>query len=247
MPDVDEKQNVHRLNPAGRLLIILNRIKDSVASGTPWGAVLGVSEQATSAELLNSMSLVAAIPSQIEKQVNRLALDHKQFIDTWRQPFNNAIPFMNLRNSLKDFDDRVTEICIASLGFVSHTLANNNLEPDFDQAVLAEIRGNIWDLIQNIQDASDLDPSLSEYLLHHLYFIANAIDEYEYAGIVPLVRSINAAVGTVVTYPNASKAKNTPFGKRFWELIIRVGNVASAARAGSFLLEKGAEIFLSSE
>ncbi len=258
MLDHSDKADPHDRNPAGRLFRILKRAKlrpKGSVGLSAWAPVLCIPDPLNHSKLpvlLKRMALVLQMPDHIEAQINTInqtitseehKLDREQYIDSWRNSFAAAAPFMNSAQNITDFNSKITEACIASLGFVSRELNRSTYEPELDPDVLAGLRKQISEIIDELQADTTIESKLSLYILQHLFFILETINEYEFAGIVPIHKAINATVGAMIMTPESEAIAVKPIGKKIVEFLKTAASFITLAKEGPLLIEKGVEIF----
>ena len=147
---------------------------------------------------------------------------------------------INFRAAFQDFSNKLSDSLLINIKFCAHELSKRCPEKMVAEAQLTELKESVYALYQDVQKA-DLDPSLSRYLLDHLYLMIAAIDNYLLTGTRGIEHALDATVGSILTnHSVANQAKESEFGEAFWKVI---GKAAVILQLAKTAMELGEGVF----
>lgn len=227
-------------NPAQRLHTILTRSKQKDLQHkqmlVSWRAVLTLSDDIDDLIVMSKIGKVFTLPSIITTHIRRFPDLPENLYLGWRNDLSSAFRAIHFNANFNEFGTRLSDSLLTTISFCAHELDRRMPEKDVAREELSAIRESAWSLYEEILK-SDLPPRLARYLLDHLYLIIEAIDDFEITGAAGLERSLNAVIGAVATDTvTAKQADESQFGKRFWEVITKIGVVL---KLGKTALELG--------
>lgn len=221
-------------NPAARLHNILSLCRQKELAGQPmlkaWGKVLGLPEDMEEILIVSKVGKVFTLPARITTEISRFDdLDQRLFLG-WRQDLAKALKNVRFDAQFNHYTQHLSDTLLINIEFCSHELSKRQPEKMVEQDVLNELKEMACKLYDDVV-AAKLDLQLSRYLLDHLYMVIEAIDDYLITGSGGLETSVDAVVGTFLTKRNlAAQAKESPFGKRFWETLGRIALALNLAK-----------------
>jgi hypothetical protein len=229
-------------NPAERLHTILTRSKrKELANNTMlvgWRNVLSLPEKIDDLILMSKIGKVFTLPSIIATYIERFPDLAPDLYLGWRNDLSAAFRAIHFSTTFGQFSNRLSDSMLINIRFCAHELDKRMPEKDISRQELDAIRESAWSLYEEILK-SDLPPNVSRYLLHHLYLMIEAIDDYEITGTAGIEQSFDAVIGAAITNASTAKQANeSSIGKCFWSLIAKVGVLLKVGKT-ALELEEG--------
>lgn len=209
-------------NPANRLLTIIEagtHHQKTRNCRDVWKALLNANDDALLLSRIGkSMALIRASEEAI-KAIN--GIEPTRYLG-WIPQVNTAFSQQNLNATWSTFIDHINAHTINYLSNTADILEIKSNEPDITNSNLEEITSLIEKTRQEILD-SETQENLKIYILQKLREIQVAIDEYGITGKTPIVESVEAAFGKLVTNKDFREdSTNNPATENFWKLMGRI-------------------------
>ena len=217
---------------AGRLLNIIEESKKIHATTKcidAWAKILNTNTNDMPL-LFKRLGSVMSLPSQIQKVVlNTEGIrDTKPYL-TWLNPINNAFMHQNLSANWDTFSKHIDGHTINYLAMTTDMLNLQSPEATIKDAELQKLKTDFLDIEKEI-NALDLDIDLKTFMMKRIKDIINAIDEYKFNGIEPLMDALNITVGQIILNNElAIKSNDNSISKKFWNLIVNASVIVTLA------------------
>lgn len=242
---MDDTEIKHLRNPAGRLYIVLSKLKskvdiqdsEQIVACYAWKDILNLDAFEVDFTVLNKINQVMSLPDEIIYWVKKLELDKALFIDKWYKPFREAADKFSLQGNLFSFTREISDTCLTSLAYVSHDFNLRNLEPEIKIEQITKIKEDIKNLIETVINSKSLDQQLQEYLLWHLDMLLRSVRDYYICGITPVQNTVKTIIGSFATDNVPKQSKDNEFLIKFWNLTNKIAITFTVYEAGSKLLE----------
>ncbi len=208
-------------NPAGRLHSLLSEGKgkqmDKPASEI-WAEILEAPKEDTGL-LLRRVGHVLSLPSSVKEAMSYIDdLDHNIYL-RWLPRVEASFSILNFQMAWKQFIERFDGEIMYGIEICSDRLSRERPEKIADESNLNNLLEKVTDLLSDL-DNVELDTNVWFYIYDHLMKIKEAIEEYKIRGIKPLEAVFEQTIGGLVLTPDIyNKSKDTPSGKRFWEVM----------------------------
>jgi hypothetical protein len=217
-------------NPAGRLYNLFEKgkkpsyKKDRVRE--VWTDLLYVPKNDNSI-LLGRIGRVMALPPLIEKKIRQEEdIDHSVYL-RWLPKVSNAFKLLNLEAPWHNFIEPIDQMTLYGLEICSEQLSRKQPELEIKTGDIEKIKNEVEKLLQEII-SSDIEKNLKDFLLNHIGKIKNAIEEYEFEGVVPLQKAFESTIGAISLHPEIhEKIKSSKHREGFWTFLTRVALVLS--------------------
>lgn len=238
-------------NPAARLLFILKKcrsVPDNIKNKpmpTGWRHVLNLPDSTPDTIVLAKVGLIYHLPIQIEAEIKRYEdLDTDLYLK-WQNELTKAFTQINFTNQFAQFTGQLNETLLTVIQFCDHELSKRNPEKIIDESQLKEIKTSTEELFDKIS-LSVMDNDLKRFLLHHLYLIIEALQNYIITGAKGLETALDAAIGKLVIDPMMrSKFEKSEKKKDVWDILSKIALILSSAKT-AFELGEGIAKLLSS-
>jgi len=217
---------------AGRLLNIIQEAK-SIPVHTKcidaWAKILNTNKNDMPL-LFKRLGSVMALPSQIQKVVlSTEGISNTKPYLNWLTPINNAFIHQNLSANWDTFAKYIDDHTINYLTMTTDMLSLQSPEATINDNELKKLKKDFLDIEKEINEL-DLDMELKNFMLKRIKDIINAIDEYKFNGIEPLMDSLNITIGQIILNNDlAVKSKDNNLAKKFWNLIVNTSVIVTLA------------------
>jgi hypothetical protein len=146
----------------------------------------------------------------------------------WFEPVQAALFYLNLGSTLDGFTAKLTTENMVQLRFCGTWLSEHFGEPELAKEELAHVVEEINELIKETKE-SQMDESARQYVLRHLFQIAQALREYELFGVERVQEEIESTIGSICFHEREARDA----GEKFWDIVRKVGNLVQPV-AGLF-------------
>ena len=183
-------------NPAARLLSIITDGKNidiNQRCRRAWAGLLNV-EESNGALLTSRIGKLMSLPQEIIERTKELYPDRASTWVHWSTQVNNAFATQNINGTWQTFISNIDNHTITYLQFSADLLEVNSKIKKLDLDDMLSLRNKISELLSEVI-GSDVDPSIKKYIIHHLYKILTAIDEYKITGSLPILDAVEATIG----------------------------------------------------
>lgn len=217
---------------AGRLLNIIEESKKIPANTRcidAWATILNTNKDDMPL-LFKRLGSVMSLPSQVQKVViNTEGIrDTKPYL-TWLAPINKAFMHQNLSAGWDTFSNHIDGHTINYLSMTTDMLNLQSPEATIEDAKLKKLKTDFLNIEKEINEL-DLDIDLKTFMMKRIKDIINAIDEYKFNGIEPLMDALNITVGQIILNNElAIKSNDNSISKKFWNLIVNASVIVTLA------------------
>jgi hypothetical protein len=247
-------------NPAGRLYEILIRIR-AVVGSDEWRntisgtsvpapekhrvgliAVLSPGQHPSGSALARLISAALSLPDETFEELGFIAhIVDIDLITQWRERISTGLEGFFYRSMTKDdMEKQARESDMAYIALCSDLLHKHRHEVEIEQEKLVEIRAQIQDILQEVDDDLNFDNELRNLLVSHLREMLAAIDSLPTWGTARLQAAVAETVGDLAVHWQVvtSKSGNSP------DTWVKVTSVLAAVTA---MFSFGSAIFQSIE
>lgn len=183
-------------NPAARLLSILvdgKNIDVNQKCRRAWAGLLNV-DASNGALLTSRIGKLMSLPQEIIDRTKEIYPGRAPTWDHWSTQVNNAFAAQNINGAWQTFISGVDNHTITYLQLSADLLETNSKIKKLDLDDLISLRNKIGELLAEVI-GSEVDQSIKKYIVHHLYKILTAIDEYKITGSLPILDAVEATIG----------------------------------------------------
>ncbi len=217
---------------AGRLLNIIKEGKAIAPSSKcidAWAKILNT-PKSNQPLLFKRLGSVMSLPSQVQEiVVNTNGISDTKPYLKWLQPINNAFTNQNISSNWDSFSKHIDQHTIDYLSMTADMLNLQSPEVTLADSKLHELKTNFINIEKEITEA-DIDIDLKEFMIIRIKDILNAIDEYTFNGLEPLMDTLNITIGQIVLNNDlALKSKDSNLAKKFWNLIVNTSVIVTLA------------------
>ncbi len=207
-------------NPASRLYSILSRLKQIPGTNPCASSFGGILEVPGSNQmlLLERVGRATALMRRAREQT--LALNAPEHYLEWFEPVQNAFFNLNLGATLEEFTQKLSPVTLEQLKFCATNLSERFGEPDLAKEEAAHVLEEIDELIKETKE-SQMDESVRQYSLRHLFQIAQALREHELFGAERVQEEIERTIGSICFHENEARDA----GEKFWDIVRKVGSL----------------------
>lgn len=181
-------------NPVARLHEILQagkRVERTQNCREAWKSLLGARYES---ELLAKLSLVMVLPQKI-KDVLTESLDPSLWrTQHWENEVMSAFHNQNLNGGWHTFIDHVTNNAMGELLLLKTIVHVKGEFGALENDELVDFKDKINSVLNEVIE-SEINQSVKEQVCRYLRKIITAIEDYQIAGIEPIMDAINATVG----------------------------------------------------
>jgi hypothetical protein len=205
----------HPDNPAGRLLRIVNDLKQiekNIIADAAWASVLGVDVSDTGS-LLHGIGATLQLGQDTIEAIKKLNVNHDLYIGHVNQILR-AFQKMHLGARIFDTMNNVKQEDIVGLSFCDERLSIEAPEKTLNENDLKKIHEDIMSLIDEVIEG-DIDEYLRQYLLDKLDLLRQAVQLYNISGVKPIESAINDIFGSVVLNEKIKESADKPVTKKF--------------------------------
>lgn len=217
-------------NPAARLLALLvegQKKSGNVPCRKAWEELLGTAGDAPllMSRLGKAMELsretVLALQEAFPEQGNTWS--------HWETQVNTAFMVQNLHAHWDTFIGHIDPHTITYLRMSSSLLESKSTTKLIADTDLLGIRTTLDQILSEVL-ASDHSDEIKKYLIRNLRKLITSIDEYRLTGALPLLDTVETAVGhAAVDMQYRSFLTDTDLGKRLLDALTSMGNVVTVA------------------
>lgn len=231
---------MHGDNPAGRLLAVIEKVKGNpknTLARVAWMDALDVKNNDLP-QLLVKMGALMALPAQAVEQLAEMyprqyaARAHQQFYSS----VTGALSRLDFSGTIEGFNTRVDDNAVNYLNALADLLEAKRESKPLTKDETSDLQRRVSELMEFVR-AQDISPELKQYLLEKLTRTMEAIDSYFIKGSMPIVDSIESALGHAAfneEYRNSLKSNNW---KAFTSGLATIANIATIASGVAGLTE----------
>ena len=217
-------------NPAARLLSIIERGKQidiNFNCRNAWQQLLSVDNN--NPLLMSRLGKAMELPELTISALQEMFPQQGNTWTHWESQVNSAFMTQNLNAGWQSFIGNIDEHSITYLRLAADLLeakSNTKMLTDADIDAAREQLSKIHDEIL----IGSLDDDVKKYLSRYLRKIIVAIDEYRLTGALPLLETIETAIGHAHLHAEyKSFLGNTALGKRLLDTLASMANVVTVA------------------
>jgi hypothetical protein len=138
----------------------------------------------------------------------------------WREELEEAFLEVHAFAQFTRFVSRIPKTLLVNLEFCANALAERCPERMVADEALVELNKQAHELLRAVRSEEALEPAGRRYLLDCAGLLKHALEDYPLRGSPGLQRALDASTGALVSQRNvAIPIRETPLGKRFWELV----------------------------
>lgn len=233
-------------NPAGRLLEILTAVskyEKTVDARTVWTSIFSLPKNELSPLLTATLAKTMLLPHEA---IVMLAEEYPELASpppSWTVQVSHAFQTHNVHSTIESFRNSISTELLANIRLTAVLLDKGSRRKVLSESELTDMRDRINAVLADVL-ASDIEESLRTYVARALRKILAAIDEYKLGGALPILESVEQAVGHAMVDPNyKSFLTDADLGKRVFDALQAAGGIVTVA-AGMPLLMQAAQQFL---
>lgn len=216
-------------NPAARLLNLITegRKNDPNANcRSVWVQLLGTNENP---QLMSRLGKAMELPEQIISALSESFPSQGNTWSHWESQINSAFMAQNLNSTWNSFIGNIDNHSFTYLRLASDLLqskANTKLLVDEE---ITSLRDSLQDIYTDAQ-TSPMPDEVRKFILRHLKKLIDGIDEYKISGALPILDSIESAVGHMAIDKNYKNFLfDTELGKKLLDTLSSAANVVTVA------------------
>ena len=168
--------------------------------------------------LLERVGRATALMRRAREQT--LALNAPEDYLEWFEPIHSAFFNLNLGATLEDFTQKLSSVTLQSLKFCATNLSEHLGEPELAKEEAAHVLEEIDELIKETKE-SQMHEGARQYVLRHMFQIAQALREYELFGPERIQEEIERTIGSICFHQKEAHSA----GEKFWDVVRKVGNL----------------------
>ena len=183
----------HKNNPAGRMFLLLQELKDK---GAPWARVLAkhLGFKTNEHLVLKAVGPFLALPAAIRKHILELDVDHNMYLRHLKE-IEARLMSTPPGQGAKALVDGFSAAAIQSLEFCSEALSRLRPERLFEDEELSRLHKEIATLADEIS-TSEIAPDLKAFMIDKLTLLLDAIRLYAVSGAGLLTQAVESLVGS---------------------------------------------------
>lgn len=210
-------------NPAGRLLVVLQRaIESTNLHNHPaligWGDLLKC-EAGNHRQMFRRFALLLECAEEAKTEMVAIYGKDASMYVGWVAQLYQMWQHWNFATPLSQFIVSLPQI-MNPIQVCDHQLSQQRPEPTIDQAQLDKWLATVRGMIDEISIDQTLPHHVLEYLLRQLMTVEQALIDYRFMGIAAIRVAVEQTIGTARMSPDAvADAKATPHGKQFAQVM----------------------------
>lgn len=233
-------------NPAGRLLEVLIKVRKfekTIQAREVWTTVFDLPKNDLTPLLTATLGKTMLLPHEA---VSMLAEEHPELASpppNWVLQVSAAFQAHNVHSTIDSFSQHISDDTLANVRTTAVLLDKGSKRKILSDTELTNMREQINAVLMEVL-ASDIEDGLRIYVARALRKILAAIDEYKLGGALPILESVEQAVGHAMVDPSyKSFLTDAELGKRVFDALQAAGGIVTVA-AGMPLLMQAAQQFL---
>lgn len=233
-------------NPAGRLLEVLTRVRQfekTTQAREVWTTVFDLPVNDLTPLLTATLGKAMLLPYEA---VSMLAEEHPELAvppPTWVLQVSAAFQAHNVHSTIESFSQHMSDETLVNVRTTAVLLDKGSKRRILSSNELSDMREQINAVLTEVLE-SEIEDSLRTYVARALRKILIAIDEYKLGGALPILESVEQAVGHAMVDPTyKSFLTDAELGKRVFDALQAAGGIVTVA-AGMPLLMQAAQHFL---
>lgn len=206
-------------NPAARLYLILNKMKrygENVTVGNAWSHAL---DDAEGGKLRSQIGMVFVLPREIQKQLQRRP-DYDIHEMTWWEPLSRGLTQFGLSESWSRVSDVVSEDILGAIRSSARTLSVFSPEPVLEDSVVQELRQYIKQIRESMNNESEADEDLIEFLSQRLTYMEDLLDDIKIVGAVGVKHNIETVIEEVEAKVDEMEEELSPQTWEWWKQLM---------------------------
>lgn len=206
-------------NPAARLYLILNKMKrcgGNVTVGNAWSHAL---DDAEGGKLRSQIGMVLVLPREIQKQLQRRP-DYDIHEMAWWDPLSRGLTHAGLPDPWNRISAAISDDVLGAIRSRARTLSVFSPEPVLEDSVVQELRQYIKQIRESMNNESEADEDLIEFLSQRLNYMEDLLDDIKIMGAVGVKYNIKTVIEEVDAKADEMKEELSQQTWEWWEQLM---------------------------
>ena len=194
----------------------MKRYGENVTVGNAWSHAL---DDAEGGKLRSQIGMVFVLPREIQKQLQRRP-DYDIHEMTWWEPLSRGLTQFGLSESWSRVSDVVSEDILGAIRSSARTLSVFSPEPVLEDSVVQELRQYIKQIRESMNNESEADEDLIEFLSQRLTYMEDLLDDIKIVGAVGVKHNIETVIEEVEAKVDEMEEELSPQTWEWWKQLM---------------------------
>lgn len=163
--------------------------------------------------------MVFVLPREIQKQLQRRP-DYDIHEMTWWEPLSRGLTQFGLSESWSRVSDVVSEDILGAIRSSARTLSVFSPEPVLEDSVVQELRQYIKQIRESMNNESEADEDLIEFLSQRLTYMEDLLDDIKIVGAVGVKHNIETVIEEVEAKVDEMEEELSPQTWEWWKQLM---------------------------
>lgn len=188
----------------------------NVIVGGVWSHAL---DDAKGGKLHSQIGMVFVLPREIQKQLQRRP-DYDVHEMAWWEPLSRGLTQAGLPQPWSSISAAISDDILGAVRSRAKTLSVFSPEPVLEDSVVQELRQYIEQIREAMQNESEADEDLIEFLSQRLTYMEDLLDDIKIVGAVGIKHNLETVIEEVNAKADEMKEELSPQTWKWWDQLM---------------------------